>query len=119
MKSLNGTWNLLSIQTGEVKEENPYDSERGVLLTFEDGESEGKITGKDVCGNRVMGDYKLMDNQKIEVTRFGGTKRGCDGWGAKFWTMIRAARSFEVNEKTLKIYFESKENVLTFVKLTK
>jgi len=116
LNTLNGTWNLSSIKTEKKIEKNPYKNERTVSLTFENNETEGKITGNDICGNRVFGDYKLMSDHKMEVLRFGGTKKGCDGWASNFWGLIRRSERYEINANSLKIYFDKKSNYLEFEK---
>lgn len=116
LKSLNGTWNLTSIEIEKRAEKNPYNMEKTVRLTFEDNEQEGKITGNDICGNQVFGDYQLNSDNKIEVLRFGGTKRGCGGWASNFWGLIRKVESYEVNEGQLKFYFDKGTNYLIFEK---
>ena len=115
MNSLIGTWELVSIQDQGRTEKNPYDN-RSVVLSFDDDESIGKISGKDICGNTVFGDYTLSSENAIKIDRFGGTKRGCDGWASNFWGLIRAATTYEADDRQLKIYFNKKSSVLIFDK---
>lgn len=113
MKSLNGTWDLMTIDKNGVKENNPS-KDRTVTLTFKDDESTGEISGKDICGNTVFGDYTLSPTNSVKIDRFGGTKIGCSGWASDFWGLIREAVAYEVDNEQLKIYFNDNSNVLIF-----
>lgn len=114
---LSGTWRLKAYQdvsTGKL-ETDPEASGRGVILTFEEVNGKGKITGH-TAANEVSGSYS-RDRCVLKDVVFGGTKVGePDAFSAKAWTAINGARQLTFTEDKLSVYFNNSAEVMLFEK---
>lgn len=115
---LNGDWTLYYFQdlTKGTKQYRPSEYSSGILtFTFSDNGTNGQLAGYTTT-NKVRGEY-LLDNDKIEVIRFGGTKINEHGWGSDFWTTISNSTSYNLEQDTLSILFDKDSKVMVFYKV--
>ncbi len=117
-KILSGHWKLICIEdlitnTKAYRPESKYMNNE-LIFEFKDNGIDGIIKGK-TTSNKVSGVYEIYDNQKINVSKFGGTKIAERGWGSDFWSMIKSSSSYNYNSDTLIIYFDSDTKAMKFV----
>lgn len=115
--TLNGKWKLICFQDLETNIQNckPIDDPtRFITLTFSDNGQTGTMIGNTTI-NKVTGDYKLLEDNKIKVERFGGTKINEIGWGSNFWTTIYQSTSYNYSFDTLIIYYDSDSKAMKFI----
>jgi len=115
--TISGHWLLVS--TSHVRlidnSDRPKSHHKTQLsFEFKDDGKKGTIKGRTTV-NSVRGEYQLFDQQKIEVTSFGGTKIAEHGWGSDFWKNIKSASSYELSSGNLLIYFDSGQRVMKFI----
>ena len=118
LETLNGSWKLLSYMDSDNKIilSEPLDISSPVIMSFKDNMDSGIIIGHTVK-NGVRGNYKLMTGNKMTVPMFGGTKIGEPEWGSMFWDAIVKSKSYFVDTKQLKIYYDDNKYML-FEKIT-
>jgi hypothetical protein len=118
LQSISGKWTLICYENflSNNKDCRPPDEyfNGSLSFTFEDDGIHGDIKGRSVT-NEVYGDYQLLQNQRIIVTRFGGTKVMEHGWGSDFWGNIRKSNSYQFKSDTLMIYYEDDTKAMIFV----
>ncbi|MDP4844716.1 MAG: hypothetical protein NWR83_09640 [Salibacteraceae bacterium] len=51
----------------------------------------------------------------MEVSNFGGTKMGEQGWGSNFWNCFNASSSYHYQHDTLVIRYDHDTNALLFI----
>ena len=117
-QTISGHWTLICyedvvLNQMDCRPEDEYFNGR-LTFKFNDDGKHGKITGRTTT-NKVSGDYQLFENQRIKVSRFGGTKIGEHGWGSDFWAKIRQASSYKNESDTLLIYYESDTKAMKFI----
>jgi len=119
--SLNGNWTLICyshITAGQEECKSEYVQQPLIALDFNDDGKTGTMTGH-TSTNKVTGDYKIFDYNKIKVERFGGTKMGEIGWGGVFWQTISQSTSFEYKSDTLVIYYDNNSKAMKFARTRK
>ena len=119
--SITGKWLLICITDlktahNSFRPENYND--KHLLFDFKDDGKTGEIIGQ-TTSNDVGGEYELFENEKMSVSKFGGTKVGEHGWGYQFRDNIRNASSYGYSSDTLLIYFESDTKILKFSPIKK
>ncbi|MDR0612046.1 MAG: META domain-containing protein [Dysgonamonadaceae bacterium] len=118
--SLTGNkWKLLGIvdvKTGELKALKSYtvdgkDCEKCYTVTFkEDGTFTGFSTTNELYGNYLI-NYSTHD---FKISGLGGTKMGELGDGQIYDVILRTVQSFNLVENELKLYYNNKNNYLSF-----
>lgn len=121
--TLSGQWKLISIENivtkeKELRPKRIYDSPTIMVFTFDDNGITGNIQGFTTVNN-VSGNYTLDENNKISVTKFGGTKIGEHGWGKNFWSIINEAYSYTFHVDSLFIHSKYDSTKLCFIPLEK
>lgn len=116
--TLQGTWRLEAYQTlaTGALDSDPDPKSRGVVFTFSEENSSGKISGHTVA-NTVFGSYQKADSCRLESVAIGGTKVGEPTlWSAKSMTAMHDAESFGQVENRLYIYFNKRSERMIFRK---
>jgi hypothetical protein len=116
-KTISGDWLLVCISDiiqGKTSHRPTNYKTNQLLFEFKDDGEFGEEKGVSTV-NSVRGSYQLFDNQKIEVTSFGGTKIAEHGWGSHFCKNIRRATSYRYSSDTLLIFFDSDKRALKFI----
>ncbi len=115
--TLNGKWRLIKYYnlTDGTSESEPANIPHSIIIEFFDNGQKGKMKGHTVT-NTVSGDYELFNN-KMKTLSFGGTKVGEPSWGNKFWNAIHTASSYERDDDTLFIFFNTDSEKMEFKKI--
>lgn len=66
-----------------TSESEPTNISRSIIIEFSDNGHKGKMMGHTVT-NTVVGDYELLQGNKMKTLSFGGTKVGEPGWEINF-----------------------------------
>jgi hypothetical protein len=68
--------------------------------------------------NSVEGKYTILENSKLKVESFGGTKINEHGWGSNFWNTIYQSSSFNYskNNDTLIILYDNDTKAMKFIR---
>lgn len=114
--NLSGIWKLHSIeyQTTKVKtlrSEEVTRSSNQMTFTFNDDGYIGTLRGI-TSTNKVSGNYKLSENNTIQIECFGGTKIAEHGWGKDIWKIIKGAYSYNYNADSLFIHSRYDSTIL-------
>src|SRR5690554_1770298 len=115
-ETLNGKWTLVCFKDFAGKTENcrpSNKSEEALTFTFKDNGEDGQFYGKTTT-NSVSGEYQIDEN-RIHVKRFDGTKIAEHGWGRDFWRVIVQSNSYYFIDDTLVIRYESNTKGMFFV----
>src|SRR5690554_2100741 len=105
--TLNGKWTLVCFKdfVNETENWRPSAYSNGSLtFTFEDDGKVGKLHGITTT-NSVSGEYQIDENS-IQIKKFGGTKIAEYGWGKDIWRIIVQSSSFYFKADTLVIRYE-------------
>ena len=115
--SLNGKWKLVKYHNlvNGISESEPSSISRSIIIEFSDNEINGKMNGQTVT-NSIFGKYELLQENKMKILSFGGTKIGEPNWGNKFWEAIHKASSFERQNNKLYIRFNVDSEKMEFRK---
>lgn len=115
--TLNGKWKLVKYHnmTNGTVESEPSNISRSIIIEFIDNGINGTMNGHTVT-NSVVGEYELLQDNKMKTLSFGGTKIGEPNWGDKFWDAIHAASSFERQNDKLYIHFNVDSEKMEFKK---
>lgn len=115
--TLNGKWRLIKYYnlTDGTNESEPTNIPRSIIIEFSDNGHKGKMNGHTVT-NTVVGNYELLENNKMKTLSFGGTKVGEPGWGSRFWNAIQSASSYKRQNNKLFIYFNAGTEEMEFKK---
>ncbi len=116
-QSLSGKWRLICFQD-YIKKENspkPAESPEGILtFTFSDDGVNGTLSGRTTT-NRVSGNYQLSNDNKINISSFGGTKINEMGWGYNIWTTMYQSSSYKFSNDTLTILYDNDSKGMQFI----
>ncbi|MDR2690726.1 MAG: META domain-containing protein [Dysgonamonadaceae bacterium] len=101
VKLTNVKWKLTSIVTGGKAKSPEQDSDNRYWLLFKDDNTfAGRSSANDISGN-----YKInAQTSSFLITNLGGTKIG-ELDGNLFMESLKAVRSFDLREGTLKLYY--------------
>ena len=120
--SLNGHWTLIcysNLFKGTSDCKTVEEQDFPLVFDFKDDGEKGTFVGH-TSSNDVSGDYVISDTNKINVTRFGGTKAGeCNAFGRQFWKAINSSSSFKIIPDTLTIFYDKDTQSMTFLKTDK
>ncbi len=109
-KDISGHWTLICIDTNECRpEDKPYYGSIDFQFT-----KEGKLHGH-TSTNKVYGDFQLLENNKMIVSSFGGTKVGEFGFGRNIWKSMSSVSSYKLESDTLYLYYDNDQKVMTYI----
>jgi heat shock protein HslJ len=122
--SIAGTWKVVSYDdwtnnTQITKDENNTwtDFNKGdVTISFQDSKQMGDINGKTVT-NTIFGNYTLSNPRKMKVESLGGTRINQPDWADLFWEHFPKAEAYAVNNKQLRIFYNSNKNSISFERI--
>ena len=121
--TLAGTWKVLSYDdfthNTQIKKDTNITwkefNNGDVIITFTDTIPTGQMHGRTVT-NEVFAGYTLSEHRKINVENFFGTKMNQPEWADLFWEGITKSEEYSVNNKQLRIFYNSGKNSITFEK---
>ena len=107
---------IVDVKTGELNAFESYTidgkyCEKCYTITFkENGTFTGFSTTNEMHGNYLI-DYPTHD---FKISGLGGTKVGEVGNGYLYWDILRTVQSFDLLESELKLYYNDKDNYLSY-----
>ena len=107
---------IVDVKTGELKvlkslTADGKDCEQCYIITFkEDGTFTGFSTTNELYGNYLI-NYSTHD---FKISGFGGTKAGELGDGQIYDDILPTVQSFDLLESELKLYYNDKDNYLSY-----
>ncbi len=110
-RKIYGTWKCVGFgntETDKVTPMEPQDCDRCYVITFK---KDGTIEGYSST-NKLMGYYKISNNNQFVFTRFGGTKLGERGNGSLFWKRMRRVSSYQIKKEKLSLFYSKTEYLL-------
>ncbi len=114
--TITGNWTLICFRdfSNEKDDCRPagYPKDQLTIQLVDDGYY-GTISGFTTT-NKVSGNY-VIDNQRMEVSNFGGTKMGEQDWGSNLWSCFNASSSYQYQHDTLVIKYDNDTKALLFV----
>lgn len=116
-QSLKGTWRLSGYRnasTGAL-ESDPDPRGKGVVFTFNDNEKAGSIEGHTLV-NTISGTYEIMENCRIKISAFGGTKVGEPAWSNRAWLVSDSIYHYQRINDNLTIYRNNGSEAMIFDK---
>ena len=109
-------WKLVGIGSLDkiaLQELEPKDCEKCYTLTFDTDNTFQTFSST----NELQGFYKAnYGSQTIQITDFGGTKRGEIGDGYLYWNhdIWHTVQTFSLQENELRLYYNANRNYLLF-----
>ena len=107
---------IVDVKTGELKAlksytDNGKDCEKCYTVTFkEDGTFTGFSTTNEMYGNYLI-NYSTHD---FKISGLGGTKINELGDGEIYCNILKTVQSFDLVESELKLYYNNKNNYLSY-----
>ena len=127
IKTVYGRWKLLSkdnLVTNKSIYKTPDQIESfcntrricDIILTFSGSAANDTITGHTIT-NEIFGSFSFNPAVRtFKTIEFGGTKVGEPKWADHVWDNMYRIEAFAVNQKYLRLFFNSKTESLTFQK---
>jgi len=109
-------WKLVGIGSLDkiaLQELEPKNCEKCYTLTFDTDNAFQTFSST----NELQGTYKAnYGTQKIQITDFGGTKRGEIGDGYLYWShdIWHTVQTFSLQDDELRLYYNENRNYLLF-----
>lgn len=113
--TLTGSWELWAFEEpleGTLFTQ-PHHVARSVVLTCKDKGKKGKFTAQTVT-NVVEGEYELLEDGGIIITKMDGTLFGEPAWGEDFTSAWQNAETYEIQPGQLMIYFNDGKMRMNF-----
>jgi hypothetical protein len=123
--SIYGKWMLVSREnysTSQVFYKDPNDVQGycgafipcEVIITLAKVNGTNTLTGHTIT-NQVSGGFSFNpETREITIDGFGGTKVAEPDWSDNMWDNMPLIESYDVNSQFLRLYFDNKNQSLTF-----